>query len=80
MLDILLGQNLYASQGVLTVVSIMSSTAKVTPRFLGQFCLLKNMSGIDQQFIHYAHPLAITIIVAIICQSARKSHRFPHHL
>jgi len=76
MLDILLGQNLYVSQGLFTAVSIMSSAAKVTPQFLGQFCLLKNMSGIDQQFIHYTHPIAITIIVAIICQSARMSHRF----
>ena len=31
------------------------------------------MTGIDQEFIHYTHPLAIFII---ICQAARKSLRF----
>ena len=76
MLDILLDQNLYVSQGLFTVVSIMSSAAKVTPQFLGQLCLVKNMSGIDQQFIHYVHPLAVTIILGMICLSARMSHRF----
>jgi len=75
-LDILLGQNLYASQGLYTVVSIVSSAAKVTPQFLGQLCLVKNLSGIDQQVIHYVHPLAVTIIVGIISQSAKMSHRF----
>jgi len=75
MLDILLGQNLYPSHGLFTVVNLISSIAKVTPQFLGQ---AENMSGIDQQFIHYVHPLAvtITIIVVIICQLARISYRF----
>jgi len=76
MLDILLDQNLYASQELFTVVSVMSSVAKVTPQFLGQLCLVKSMSGIDQQFIHYVHPQAVSIIIASICQSARKSYRF----
>ena len=76
MLDVLLDQHLYVSQGLFTVVSIMSSTAKVTPQFLGQLCLVKEMSGIDQQFIHYVHPLAVTIIVGMICLSARMSYRF----
>ena len=76
MLDILLGQHLYTSQGLFTTVSIMSSTAKVTPQFLGQLCLVEDMSGIYQQFIHYVHPLAVTIIVVIICLLARMSYRF----
>ena len=76
MLDILLRQNLYVSKGLFTVVSIMSSAAKVTPQFLGQLCFVKNMSGIDQQVFHYVHPLAVTIIVGLICLSARMSHRF----
>jgi len=53
----------------------MSSIAKVTPQFLGQFCLVTNLSGIDQQFIHYVHPLAVAIIVAVICVSARVSYK-----
>jgi len=76
MLDILLDQNLYVSQGLFTVVSIMSSAAKVTPQFLGQLCLVKNMSGIDQQVIHYVHPLAVMIIVGMVCLLARMSYRF----
>jgi len=76
MLDILLDQNLYVSQGLFTIVSVLSSTAKVTPQFLGRLCLVKNMSGIDQQVIHYVHPLAVTIIVGMICLSARMSYKF----
>ena len=73
--DILLSNSLYMTQGLFTTVSIMSSVAKVTPQFLGQLCLVQNMSGIDQQFIHYVHPLAVTIIVSIICLSARISYK-----
>ncbi|XP_065890214.1 probable outer membrane protein pmp20 isoform X2 [Dysidea avara] len=76
MLDILLSQSLYTSQRLFTTISIMSSIVKVTPQFLGQLCLAHNMSGIDQQFIHYVHPLAVTIIVVIICQTARISYKF----
>jgi len=39
-------------------------------------CLVTNISGIDQQFIHYIHPLAVAIIVIIICLSARISYKF----
>ncbi|XP_065895993.1 probable outer membrane protein pmp20 [Dysidea avara] len=67
MLDILLDHNLYVSQGLFITIGITSSIAKLTPQFLGQLCLVKNMSGIDQQSIHYVHPLAVTILVAIIC-------------
>ena len=76
MVDILLGEHLYISQGLFTCVSVISSTAKVTPQFLGQLCLVTNMSGIDQQFIHYVHPLAVAIIIIIICLSARMSYKF----
>ncbi|XP_065896048.1 probable outer membrane protein pmp20 [Dysidea avara] len=74
--DILLSEHLYISKGLLTTVSVMSSIAKITPQFLGQLCFVKYQSGIDQQFIHYAHPLAVTIIVTIICFAARISYRF----
>ena len=76
MLDILLSQNLYQSKGLFTTVTTLSSLVKITPQFLGQLCLVKNMSGIDQQFIHYTHPLAVSAIILIICQSARVSHKF----
>jgi len=73
--DILLSNTLYTTQGLFTTVSVISSVAKVRPQFLGQLCLVQNMSGIDQQFIHYVHPLAVTIIVSIICLSARISFK-----
>ena len=74
--DILLSQSLYQSKQLFTAISSMSSIVKITPQFLGQFCLVENMSGIDQQFIHYTHPLAVSVIIAIICQAARISHKF----
>ena len=73
--DILLSQNLYISKALFMTVNIMSSTAKITPQFLGQLCLVKNMSGIDQQFIHYIHPLAVSFILLIISFSARCSYK-----
>ncbi|XP_065894020.1 uncharacterized protein [Dysidea avara] len=80
MVDILLSEQLYSSQGLFTFVSIMSSIAKVTPQFLGQLCLVTDMSGIDQQFIHYVHPLAVAIIIVVICLSARISYKFSSYV
>ena len=74
--DILLRQALFNSNGLYTTVSIMSSLAKLTPQFLEQFCLVGNMSGIDQQFIHYLHPVAVSLILVIISMLARRSRRF----
>ena len=73
--DILLSQHTDISNGLYIMVTIMSSVAKITPQFLGHLCLVENMSGIDQQFIHYIHPLAISMILIIICWLARKSKR-----
>ena len=73
--DILLSQNLQASRGLYLTVNVMSSFSKITPQFLGEFCLMPGMSGIDQQFIHYIHPSATLIILVIISLLARKSRR-----
>ena len=75
-IDILLGQVLFISNGLRTTVNIMSSLAKLTPQFLGQLCLFKNMSGIDQQFIHFVHPSAVLLILIMISVLARRSRRF----
>ena len=74
--DILLSQNWFlSSKKLYTLINVMSSIAKITPQFLGQLCLMQGMNAIDQQFIHYIHPLAVSfIIVSIICL-ARKSRR-----
>ena len=74
--DILLNQNLYASRGLHLTVSIMSSFSKITPQFLGELCLTTGMSGIDQQVIHYIHPLAVIVILVMISLLARRSRRF----
>ena len=73
--DILLSRVLFISNGLYTTVSIMSSFAKLTPQFLGQLCFVRNMSGIDQQFIHYVHPLVVLFILIIISLLARRSRR-----
>ena len=73
--DLLLSHSSYLSNALYTTVNIMSSITKVTPQFLGQFCLIKNMSGIDQQFIHYIHPIAISLFLGILTVAARKFQR-----
>ena len=73
--DILLSQVLFISNELYTTVNIMSSFAKLTPQFLGQLCLVQNMSGIDQQFIHYTHPTVISFILIMLSIIARRSHR-----
>ena len=61
--DILLNQNWFLSNKKLytSITIIMSSISKVMPQFLGHFCLVQGMSGIDQQFVHYMRPLAVLL-------------------
>ena len=73
--DLMLSQNWYLSNELYTAIGVMSSITKVTSQFLGQLCLIKGMSGIDQQFIHYIHPIAISLFLIIITLLARRSHR-----
>ena len=73
--DILLGQYTDTSNVLYHTVTIFSSIAKITPQFLGQLCLSKNISGIDQQFIHYVHPLAVSAILIMVSWLARNSKR-----
>ena len=71
--DILLGSNLYISVGVFQLTTILSSFAKLTPQFLGKLCFVQGLSGIDQQFIHYAHALAVFLLIVIIVIATRWS-------
>ena len=73
--DILLSQNLQANGELYLAVNIISSFSKITPQFLGDFCLTPGMSGIDQQFIHYIHPSVTIIILVAIIIFARNSQR-----
>ena len=74
-IDILLSQTWYLSNDFNTAISIASSITKITLRFLGQLCFVIGMSGIDQQFIHYTHPIAISIFLVMITLLARRSRR-----
>ena len=72
--DILLNENVdYQSDGLYIFINIMYSVVKLTPQFLGKLCLMRNISGIDQQFIHYIHPLAASLILVIITLVAKCS-------
>ena len=69
--DILLGNSI--SEDVFQLVAILSSFAKLTPQLFGQLCLVEGLSGIDQQFIHYTHAVAVSLILLIIVLGARYS-------
>ena len=71
--DILLGSKLYISVGVFQLTTILSSFAKLAPQFLGKLCFVQGLSGIDQQFIHYAHALAVFLLTIVIVIAARWS-------
>ena len=73
--DILLSRNMYACRGLYFTVNIMSSFSKIIPQFLGELCVVTGLSGIDQQFIHYIHPLAVILILITISLIARRSQR-----
>ena len=75
-IDILLSQDYFISNKLYTAINIMSSLENLTPKFLGQLYLVKSMSGIDQQFIHYMHPVFVSLILIMISKLARRSRRF----
>ncbi|XP_065908671.1 uncharacterized protein [Dysidea avara] len=75
MVGILLSDNPYISDGALVFINILSGFAQLTPRFLGQLCLVEGLSGIDQLFIHYCHAVAISLFLIafmIIVTHSRK--------
>ena len=74
-LDLFIGENLIVSDGVVQFVAIISGITNLTPRFLSKVCFVKGLSGIDQQFIHYVHPLAISLMLFLISRVARRSTR-----
>ena len=76
----LLSQSWYSSNLLYTIINVMSSIAKITPQFLGQICFTENMNGIDQQFIHYMHPFAISLFLAMITLLARRSRRLSNFI
>ena len=73
--DILLTETLQFNKNLNQFVVVLSSVAKLLPRFLGQLCFVKGLSGIDQHFIHYVHPLAVLLLLMFISVSVRFSRR-----
>ena len=80
MVDILLSRVLFISNGSYTTVIIMSSFAKLTPQFLGQLCFIKNMIGVDQQFIHYVHPVVVVFLILAVISKLAKNHFIILHI
>ena len=78
--DLLLNQNWNLTSELDTTIDVMSSTAKIIPQFLGKLCFITNMSGIDQQFIHYMHPVAISLFLVMITVFARRSRRLSNFI
>ena len=72
---ILLDNNPYISDGTFQFVSILSSFAQLTPKFLGKICFVIGLSGIDQLFIHYSHAVAVSLLTLFIIIAARCSIR-----
>ena len=73
--DVLLNNNPYISDGAFQFVSVLSSFAQLSPQFLGKLCFVENLSGIDQLFIHYTHPVVISVLLLFIILAARCSAR-----
>ena len=73
-LDLFVANNL-VSDIMTKIIDIFSGFANLSPRFLGMLCLFKGLSGIDQQVIHYVHPLAISLLLFIISRVAKHSAR-----
>ena len=74
-IDILLLEGLQFHETLFQFATILSGIAKLLPQFLGPLCFVKGLSGIDQQFIHYLHPLAVLLLLLVISIIARFSPR-----
>jgi len=64
--DLFVSDDLPISNGMVRFIDIISGFVNLTPRFLGTLCLFKGLSGIDQEFIHYVHPVAILLLLFVI--------------
>ena len=73
-LELFVSSNL-VSNTMLKITAVLSGIANLTPRFLGILCFVEGLSGIDQQFIHYVHPLAISLLLFLISRVAKCSEK-----
>ena len=73
MVGILFSNNFYVSESAFLFISVLSSFTQLYPQFLGKLCLVKGLSGIDQLFIHYVHPVAVSLLVVVFVFAAKFS-------
>ena len=59
---------------VFQFVEILSNVARLTPKYLGTVCV-SGLSEIDQQFLHYVHPMAIFCILFVLSKASRYFYR-----
>ena len=74
-IDLFVSNDPPISDGMVQFIEIISGLVNLTPRFLGSLCLVKGLSGIDQQFIHYVHPVAIAFLLFIIPKLVKCNER-----
>ena len=72
---ILLDNKPYLPDNVFQFATVLSSFAQLTPQFLGKLCFIKDLSGIDQLFIHYSHAVGVSLLLLLIVVVARWSSR-----
>ena len=67
---------------VFQFTTILSGFAKMSPKFLGSLCFVgnKEWSGLDQQIIHYIHPIAVILILLVLSRAARCPIRLSQHI
>jgi len=75
MARILFSSNPYIAESALFLISVMSSFTQLSPQFLGKLCLAKGLSGIDQLFIHYIHPIGVSFLVIGFTIAAKYSYK-----
>ena len=77
MLDVLFEQTLRPSTHAIpyTLVAVLSGIVRLIPRFIGELCFIEGLSAIDQQIMHYIHPMSIWLVLIIITILARYSRR-----
>ncbi|XP_065892222.1 uncharacterized protein [Dysidea avara] len=78
--DVLLGNYLYTTDGIFQLVVIISSFAKLIPQFIGTFCFIKGLSGIDQQFLNYIHAIGVSLLLCGISKAAKYSRRVANYV
>jgi len=76
-------EDLIISDSIRFFVTILSSLVNLSPMsLLGELCLAKGLTGIDQQFVHNIHPLTIIIlllVVVIVKHSIKITFTFGRH-